>query len=114
MMQDEYGLYIDPEGDFTQTADYTSADPSTYAVLDSSDPNYVPDLDTSIDDGPNPKPPNFQKKYRIRLRWKRWKIKQYNVAEWQNILQEFKGNESAVAVAEMQAYWLAAQLGFPQ
>jgi hypothetical protein len=70
---DQYGLLIDTEGDFTLTADYTS-DLAYLGPLPSDDPDYNADWDDDTEDGDAPVS-KLQKKYRIRLRDYRHKLK---------------------------------------
>jgi len=105
-------LIADPDGPFDLTTDYATADPASLVALDVSDPEYLYQIDDdAADDSPFVVSP-FQKKYRIRLRWKRWKIKHTTPADWIAIRDQFKGDDTDQAVVSMQLYWLAHFLGY--
>ena len=116
MAADQYGLTIDPDGDFTSTSDYLSTDPATYPYLSATDPNYVACMDSSVQDSADRTVhTTVQLKYGIRLRWKRLRIKVTHPQDWIDLHNQYITQPEQQAIAAMQAYWLANMLmGVPE
>jgi hypothetical protein len=108
LVKDEYGLYVDPNGNCEDEPGFSTSLPQVQA-LPSTDPNYIEDIndDTADDDDPFSA---TELTARYRMRACRQDQLQNMITTWEQAQQQWKNNQREQAILTMLGYWAIRQL----